>query len=446
MACEELVQADPRWQAAMRLRGVEDFSLAMIDPWAAGYTGPEDDPGERRIVRPLTWVRSAPGEHGYARPVEGLIVVVDLDAMEVDRGRRPRRRPAAAQARQLRPGADGRPGQRAAFAAPRADLKPIEITQPEGASFTVAGHGVRWQKWHVRVGFTPREGLVLHELAYDGRPIIYRASLAEMFVPYGDPAPTHRFKNVFDQGEYGVGWLANPLTLGLRLRRRDPLLRRRRQRPGRRADDDPERRSACTRRTTGSAGSTPTSAPRRSRSGGCGGWSISTIATVGNYEYGFFWYLYTDGTIEYEVKLTGVISTGAIAARRAARARHARRARASTARTTSTSSACGWTWRSTATPTPSSGRLRAAAVRAGEPDRDGVGDQAHACWRARRRRAAQIDPLRGRFWRIENPEKVSALGDPVAYKLVPGENVAPMFAPESRFAAARRASRTSTCG
>ncbi len=40
---------------------------------------------------------------------------------------------------------------------------------------------------------------------------------------------------------------------------------------------------------------------------------ISTIVTVGNYEYGYFWYLYTDGTIEYEVKLTGVISTGAVA-------------------------------------------------------------------------------------------------------------------------------------
>ena len=51
MACEELVQSDPGWQAAMRLRGIEDFSLAMIDPWAAGYTGPEDDPSERRIIR-----------------------------------------------------------------------------------------------------------------------------------------------------------------------------------------------------------------------------------------------------------------------------------------------------------------------------------------------------------------------------------------------------------
>ena len=40
---------------------------------------------------------------------------------------------------------------------------------------------------------------------------------------------------------------------------------------------------------------------------------VSFFATVGNYEYGFFWYLYTDGTIQYEVKLTGVLSTGALA-------------------------------------------------------------------------------------------------------------------------------------
>ena len=39
---------------------------------------------------------------------------------------------------------------------------------------------------------------------------------------------------------------------------------------------------------------------------------ISMIATVGNYEYGYYWYLYQDGTIEYEVKLTGVISNGAL--------------------------------------------------------------------------------------------------------------------------------------
>src|SRR5207237_4809385 len=38
---------------------------------------------------------------------------------------------------------------------------------------------------------------------------------------------------------------------------------------------------------------------------------ISFIATVGNYEYGFYWYFYQDGALELEVKLTGVISNGA---------------------------------------------------------------------------------------------------------------------------------------
>lgn len=36
---------------------------------------------------------------------------------------------------------------------------------------------------------------------------------------------------------------------------------------------------------------------------------ISFIATVANYEYGFFWYFYQDGTIQYEVKLAGIVNT-----------------------------------------------------------------------------------------------------------------------------------------
>jgi primary-amine oxidase len=50
---------------------------------------------------------------------------------------------------------------------------------------------VRWSKWHIRVGFNAREGLVLHNVGYeDGgrlRPVLHRASLAEMAVPYGQP-------------------------------------------------------------------------------------------------------------------------------------------------------------------------------------------------------------------------------------------------------------------
>ena len=107
---------------------------------------------------------------------------------------------------------------RPAFTEFRDGVKPIEITQPDGPSFTVDGWKVQWQKWSMRVGFNPREGITLHEVTYtdrgETRPIIYRASLSEMVVPYGDTAPTHWNKNVFDMGEVGMGFSANPLTLG----------------------------------------------------------------------------------------------------------------------------------------------------------------------------------------------------------------------------------------
>src|SRR3954471_19296904 len=142
MACEAAVQADARWQEALRARGVEDFSLAMIDPWAAGYLGPEDAASARRFLRPLTWLRSEPGEHGYARPVEGLVVEFDLDRMEVTAVQEhgvdpPPPRPCYSDSARIA-AADNVPS----FASPRADLRPIEITQPEGPSFPVEGHAV----------------------------------------------------------------------------------------------------------------------------------------------------------------------------------------------------------------------------------------------------------------------------------------------------------------
>ncbi len=100
----------------------------------------------------------------------------------------------------------------------RTDLKPIEVVQPQGPSFTVRGNEVSWCGWRLRVGFTPREGLVLHDIAIRDngrwRPVIRRAALAEMVVPYGSPHGNHPRKNAFDCGEYGIGMLANSLSLG----------------------------------------------------------------------------------------------------------------------------------------------------------------------------------------------------------------------------------------
>lgn len=51
-----------------------------------GYYGEEDSPS-RRLARPLVFCRTesdCPLENGYARPVEGIHVLVDMQKMEVN--------------------------------------------------------------------------------------------------------------------------------------------------------------------------------------------------------------------------------------------------------------------------------------------------------------------------------------------------------------------------
>lgn len=430
MACEPLVQADPRWQAAVRRRGVEDFSLCMLDPWASSYTCLEDHPDNRRIARPLTWVRSRPGDNGYARPVEGLIVLVDLDAMEVvevvDHGVVPL------------PPKDGNyvpeligPDNVPSHPGPRADVKPIEISQPEGASFSVGGHAVAWQKWRLRIGFNAKEGLVLYEVGYEDngrlRPILRRGSLAEMYVPYGDPAPTHRFKNVFDMGEYGIGWLANPLSLGCdclgEIRYFDGVVN----------DQD------------GNPVTIPNAVCMHEEDFGIG-WKhtdfrteevevrrlrrlvVSTIVTVGNYEYGYFWHLYTDGTIEYEVKLTGVLSTGAIAV--------GEQPRHGTLLAPGLYGPHHQHFFCVRMDMEVDGEANTVVEVDSEPLPLGPDNPVGTAWVTRRTAIERegdgqrvVDPGRARCWRIENPSVANAVGDPVAYKLEPGGNVMPMAHP-----------------
>jgi primary-amine oxidase len=181
--CEEAVKANPAFQAALRKRGVTQDDMLVVEAWPVGdYTLPSER--GRRLVWTPVWMRRGPSENAYARPVEGLIAIVDLSTMEIvrleDHGVVP-----------LPPS----PGTYAADAVGplRADLQPLEVVQPEGPSFGIDGWEVRWQKWRFRIGFTQREGLVLHTIGYEDagrvRPIAYRASFAELFVPYGDPTP-----------------------------------------------------------------------------------------------------------------------------------------------------------------------------------------------------------------------------------------------------------------
>lgn len=94
------------------------------------------------------------------------------------------------------------------------EVKPLIISQPEGVSFTVDNHKITWQDWEFYVVPNAREGAVIYDIHFKGRSIIYRLSLSEMTVPYGDPrAPFHR-KQAFDLGDCGFGVNGNVLNLG----------------------------------------------------------------------------------------------------------------------------------------------------------------------------------------------------------------------------------------
>ncbi|MEB3103925.1 primary-amine oxidase [Paenibacillaceae bacterium T2] len=301
--CENAVKACPEFQAALARRGITDMSLVMVDPWSSGHFGSEEE-STRRLSRTLSWVRSDPGDNGYAHPIEGVIAVVDLNRMEVIRVEDYGAAPYAFKdynytAHRVEP--------------LRSDLKPLSITQPEGPSFTINGHQLSWQKWKFRFSFNAREGLVLHTISYNdggkGRPILYRASLSEMVVPYGDPGPTQYTKNAFDAGEYGIGMLANSLEYGCDcvgyIQYFDAIL------ASSRGELIKIKNAVCLHEEDygilwkHTDWRTNDVEVRRSRR-----LVISSISTVANYEYGFFWCFYQDGTISFEVKLTGILSTG----------------------------------------------------------------------------------------------------------------------------------------
>src|SRR5437879_11399497 len=112
----------------------------MADICGAGNDGGEED-STRRLGRPLRFVRTVATDNGYARPIEGLRPVVDLNTMKVIRVEEYGRWPLPPQSCNY---AADRPETKATF---RSDVKPLEITQPEGPSFEVEGYTVRWQKW-----------------------------------------------------------------------------------------------------------------------------------------------------------------------------------------------------------------------------------------------------------------------------------------------------------
>jgi primary-amine oxidase len=422
-ACMAVVRRDPQVLEALRKRGIDDPQKVLVDSWGLGdFRGSAARP--ERLVWTLLSLREQPSDNPFAKPLTGLYAIVDLDAMRVLEVHDEPSAPL--------PAGNGR-YDAGAVSPLRPDLRPVEISQPEGVSFELRGQEVRWQKWSLRVGFNAREGLTIHQVNYrDGervRPILSRASLAELVVPYADPRPFEGWRNAFDIGEYGVGTAANSLALGCdclgAISYLDADLANDKGEPYRIANaiciheedsgllwkhyDEAQGRSEV----------------RRSRR-----LVISFIFTANNYDYACYWYFYQDGTLELEVKLTGVVLTSAIAPGQTS--------------TFGTVVAPGtlaahhqhfFSVRLDMTvdgPTNRVEEVETVAVPTGPDNPLGNAFTTSKTVLSSELSARRLmDPLHGRHWLVSNRDSTNSLGQPVAYKLVPGANSIPFASSEA---------------
>jgi primary-amine oxidase len=417
------VRENPEFRDALAKRGIGDPDLVHIEAWSIGDLVPEGLEGRRLVWTPC-WVKSDPADNHYAHPIRGLHAIVDLQAMEVvrleDHGVTP-----------LPP----EPGnyREADVGGFRDDLRPLEVVQPEGPSFELDGWQVRWQKWRLRVGFNQREGLTLHEVGYeDGgrvRPIAHRLSIAELVIPYGDPGPGGYRKNAFDIGEYGLGLYANSLELGCdclgEIRYLDVDL----------ATPSGEvttiRNAICLHEEDDGLlwkhydWTTDTTEVRRARR-----FVVSSIVTVDNYEYAFYWRFYQDGSIELEARATGIILTAAAEPSEAPR--HGTLVAPQLSGLYHQHVFCARLDLDVDGEENSVVEVESEALPWGPENPHGNAFVTRETTLATEQAAQRlVDPLSARSWKVVNPRMHGSLGQPVGYRLVPGANTVPFAQPDS---------------
>ncbi len=298
---DEAMRAHPDVIAALAARGITDMSLVMIEVWTYGKALMPEKYRDRRLGWCDVWYRATPEGNPYAHPVSGLKIVVDMNKIELleiendhDYG-------------QPEVNAEYVPGPWTGEQ--RTDLKPLNITQPEGVSFTVEGTELRWQNWRMRLGFNYREGPVIYQVAYDDhgteRDIAYRLSFAEMVVPYRDASFDHYRRTAFDIGEWGLGFMTTSLELGCdclgEIVYLDATLHDTHGEPY------TVKNAICIHEEDNAVlwkhvdHSTGAEVRRMRRL------VVSCHATVANYEYLVYWRFYQDGNIEAEVRATGLM-------------------------------------------------------------------------------------------------------------------------------------------
>jgi primary-amine oxidase len=310
--CDVMLRSHPAVVEALARRGITDMSRVLSDMWAYGAALVPERYAGRRIGWCDVWYRDSERGNPYAHHLSGLHPVVDLNAMELleledsDDGEGPEKT------------GQGVRGEYLPELLPMRlrEVAPLQVSQPEGAGFTVDGTLLSWQNWQLRLGFNYREGLVLHQVGFRDadrlRPVAHRLSFAEMVVPYRDASPDHYRRTAFDIGEWGLGFMTTSLTLGCdclgEITYLDAVVHDSAGEPQTIQNAicvHEEDSGVLWKHVDERAGAEVRRARRL---------VVSFHVTVANYEYLVYWRFYQDGSIECEVRATGIMVTSGTAA------------------------------------------------------------------------------------------------------------------------------------
>jgi primary-amine oxidase len=297
---QQITRADSGWQSAMRKRGYIDFDHFFCAPLSAGYFA---DPAEegRRLLRVTCFDTAGSRSNLWARPIEGLYAVVDLDEKRVFRLVDTGAVPVSPNTHEL------------------AQSLPLPASERSAKrSFILDGNQVHWHQWSFHFRMDQRVGLILSLLRIADqrrqRMVLYRGSIAEMFVPYMDPEGGWSFRTYMDVGEYGFGLLSSPLIRGIDCPARavfiDATL------PNDRGEPEVGRSRICLFERPADA---PLWRHAEAVNGAYAGRPatelvLRTIPSVGNYDYIIDWVLTEAGTVRIEVGATGIDEVKGVAA------------------------------------------------------------------------------------------------------------------------------------
>ncbi|NIF31616.1 primary-amine oxidase [Enterobacter sp. Cy-643] len=294
---QSIINNSKEFAEAVKKRGISDPSKVVTTPLTVGYFDGKDGlKQDQRLLKVVSYLDVGDGNY-WAHPIENLVAVVDLEQkkiIKIEEG------PVIPVPMTPRP-YDGRDRQ-------AANLKPLDIIEPEGKNYTITGDTIRWQNWDLHLRLNSRVGPMISTVTYNDngtkRKIMYEGSLGGMIVPYGDPDIGWYFKAYLDAGDYGMGTLTSPIVRGKDAPANAVLLDETLADYTGKPTTIP-RAIAIFERYAGpeykhqEMGQPNVSRERREL-------VIRWISTVGNYDYIFDWVFHENGTIGIDAGATGI--------------------------------------------------------------------------------------------------------------------------------------------